>query len=61
LKEHNDGRVNATKYIAPLELKVFIKCDNIENARKAEYRLKKYKSKKIVEKVLRSNTFPWEY
>lgn len=61
LTEHNQGLVKATKYITPLQLKVFIKCSDITIAKKAEYRLKKYKNRKILEKVIESSCFPWEY
>jgi putative endonuclease len=61
LEEHNSGRVKATMFLLPLELKAHIVCSTIIDARKAEYRLKKYKSKKILEKVINDLTFPWEF
>lgn len=59
--EHNSGFVTATQSIRPLELKVFIECPTLANSRICEYRLKEYKSSKIVEKVINSKIFPWEY
>ena len=61
LSEHGRGLVNATKALRPLALQLFIPCSSITDARQAEYRLKKYKSKKIVVKVLASGIFPWQY
>ncbi len=59
--EHNMGLVRATSFIRPLVLKRFIECKDISEARKAEYRLKRYKSRDIVEKVIESGILPWEY
>jgi len=61
LAEHNQGRVRATKFISPLKLKVFIPCTSVEEARSSEYRLKKYKSKAIIEKVVSDGIFPWNH
>ena len=44
--EHCRGHVTATKYLLPLERKFFQEYESIELARKIEYRLKKFKSKK---------------
>ena len=60
--EHNNGLVTATKNIRPpLELIKLIPCSNITEARKSEYRLKKYKRRDIIEKVIKDGLFPWEY
>ena len=61
LDEHNLRLVFATKFIKPLGLKVFIDCDDLRSARISEYRLKKYKNKKILDKVIISGIFPWKY
>jgi len=61
LKQHNDGLVLSTKNIRPLELKIIISCDNIREARVNEHKLKDYKSRKIIEKVIVSGIFPWNY
>lgn len=61
LLEHDRGLVSATKGLRPLALQRFILCPSITDARQAEYRLKKYKSRKIVERVLASGIFPWQY
>ena len=51
-EEHCRGHVAATKYLLPLELKFFQEYESIELARKIEYRLKKFKSKKIIERII---------
>ncbi len=61
LKEHNAGEVKATRFITPLKLKVFLPCSTLKEARQAEYRLKKYKRKNILELVIQEKIFPWEY
>ena len=61
LNEHNEGLVAATRFIRPLELRQFFILPTLEEARKAEYRLKQYKNKRIIEKVIESGIFPWEY
>ena len=60
-EQHNKGSVVSTKNIRPLELKVIIPCATIKEARIFEHRLKDYKSRKIIEKVIISKTFPWNY
>lgn len=61
LKTHNSGWVKATVNMKPLELRVFIPCQNITEAKQAEYRLKKYKRRDILEKVTKDGLFPWQY
>ncbi len=61
LKEHNSGKVKATRHLAPWELRVFIKCENPTEARMAEYKLKKYKRRDILERVIENKTFPWNH
>lgn len=52
-KEHCDGRVIATKYLLPVELEFYKKYQTIKEARKIEYKLKKFKSRKIIERIIR--------
>jgi putative endonuclease len=52
LEQHNKGLVISTKNIKLLELRAILPC---------EHRLKDYKSKKIIEKVIISKIFPWNY
>ncbi len=59
--QHNKGLVKATKNISPLELKCFILCGDLTEAKKSEYRLKSYKRKDILEKVIIDKTFPWNH
>ncbi len=61
LKEHNTGKVKSTCFIRPLKLKVFLPCSTLEEARQAEYHLKKYKRKDIIKSVIQRKMFPWEY
>ena len=51
-EEHCRGHVAATKYLLPLELKFFQVYESLELARRIEYRLKKLKSRKIIEKIV---------
>ncbi len=51
-KEHNNSRVCATRNLRPLELVFFQTYPSISEARKIEYRLKKLKSRKIVERII---------
>jgi|WetSurMetagenome_2_1015567.scaffolds.fasta_scaffold20618_3 putative endonuclease len=50
--EHQNGFVKSTKNIRPLELKFYKKYDSITYARKIEYKLKKMKSKNLIEKII---------
>ncbi|TSD04230.1 MAG: GIY-YIG protein [Parcubacteria group bacterium Greene0714_36] len=61
INEHGRGIVYATRALRPLILKRFIPCSSLTDTRQSEYRLKRYKSRKILEKVLESGVFPWEY
>lgn len=60
LEEHSRGMVKATRFITPLELKAFISCNTLTEARKAEYRLKQYKRRDILKKVVFDKKFPWK-
>ncbi len=61
VKEHNLGRVTSTKLMIPWELKAFIQCESVSKSRANEFRLKKYKRRDILEKVIIDGVFPWEY
>ena len=61
IKEHNLGKVVSTKNIRPWKIKIFIECDTLTEARSSEYRLKKYKRKDILEKVIKDKIFPWNH
>jgi len=61
LNQHNSGLVKATKFLKPLILKVFIRCENLTEAKSCEYRLKQYKRRDIVEKIIADKTFPWKH
>ncbi len=60
-EQHNKGLVVSTKNIRPFELCAILRCDTLQEARIFEHRLKDYKSRKIIEKVIVSKIFPWKY
>ncbi|MDP1760319.1 MAG: GIY-YIG nuclease family protein [Candidatus Woesebacteria bacterium] len=60
-EQHNKGLAVSTKNILPFELKAILSCATIDEARICEHRLKNYKSRKIIEKVIVSKIFPWNY
>jgi len=49
---HKNGFVKSTRNLRPLELKFFKKYDDIKTARQIEYKLKKMKSKNIIDKII---------
>lgn len=53
LFEHENGLVKYTKNILPVKLVFFQKYNDITQARKLEYQLKKKKSKTIIEKIIK--------
>lgn len=59
--DHNFGKVASTRNLRPWIIKVFIVCKDLTEARSNEYRLKKYKRKDILNKVILDKTFPWNY
>ena len=61
INEHNIGKVVSTRNTRPWVLKVFIKCDNLREAKSNEYRLKKYKRRDILKEVIKDRIFPWNY
>lgn len=61
LSEHNKGSVSSTKSTRPWVIKKFIKCGSLTEARKSEYKLKSYKSRVVLEKVIESGILPWNF
>ena len=61
LKEHNAGKVPSTGNLRPLFIKAFIKCESLTGARTSEYRLKQYKRRDVIEKVINDSIFPWDH
>lgn len=51
--EHNAGLVKATKYLVPWKLAFSKRYDTIREARQVEYKLKKFKSRKIIERIIK--------
>lgn len=58
---HNLGRVKSTRNLRPWKLIRFLPCENEAVARGNELRLKKYKRKDILEKVIKDGMFPWDH
>ncbi|OGS22946.1 MAG: hypothetical protein A2252_07665 [Elusimicrobia bacterium RIFOXYA2_FULL_39_19] len=52
IREHNNGEVHSTKYIRPLKIEFYQEFENIETAKKVELRLKRYKNKSIIERII---------
>ena len=52
MHEHSSGQSKSTKNTRPWELVYLKKFDNIQQARREEYRLKKQKSRVIIEKLI---------
>jgi putative endonuclease len=52
LIRHRRGFVKATKYLLPIELKFSKKYFDIKQARRTEYKLKKFKSRRIIERII---------
>ncbi|MFA6305794.1 MAG: GIY-YIG nuclease family protein [Candidatus Gracilibacteria bacterium] len=50
--EHNNGEEKATKGLVPLSLVYSEKYDTLLGARRREHQIKKYKSRKIIEKII---------
>ena len=61
LKDHNQGKVKATMHLRPWVVKGFVPCETMTLEKQSELRLKSYKSRKIVEKVIADLIFPWDY
>ena len=53
LDYHNQGRVKATKNKGPWILKFFQIFPTIKEARKIEYRLKRFKRRDIIERIIK--------
>lgn len=55
LQEHNSGKTKSLQYLLPIELKFTYTCQTISEARKLELRLKKLKSRKILDTIVKNN------
>lgn len=53
LKQHNAGRVTYTRNLRPWKLVFFQEYESIKLAKTIERRLKNYKSRKIIEKIVK--------
>ncbi|MBI5379983.1 MAG: GIY-YIG nuclease family protein [Nitrospirae bacterium] len=52
LNEHHAGHVKATRLLRPLELVFHQSFDNARKARQIEYRLKQFKSKSVIDRII---------
>jgi len=53
--EHSLGKTKSLKYILPIKLVFSQKFDDIKTARKIELKLKKFKSRKIIEQIIKDH------
>jgi putative endonuclease len=53
IKQHQRGGVAATKYILPIRLEFYQEYDNIELAGRVERKLKSFKRRDFIEKVVK--------
>ena len=53
LHQHETGSVKSTRYLRPIKLEFFQEYDNINLARKIEQKLKKFKRKDFIEKIIK--------
>ncbi len=53
LAEHNSGQTTALKYLRPLEILFIQECSDRIEARRLELRLKKFKSRTVIEKIIK--------
>lgn len=52
MKRHSDGEVSSTKYNLPFELKYTEEYNNRSEAQSREYQIKKWKSRKAIERLM---------
>ena len=52
MKEHNSGKSTYTKLTKPFKLVFWQHFNSLQDARKAEYRLKKFKNRSIIERII---------
>lgn len=53
--EHNSGKTKSLRYHLPVKIVFTCYCSDIKEARRLELRLKKLKSRKIIEKIILNN------
>lgn len=54
LEDHNSSKVTATRYLIPWALKFFQQTTTLKEAKQLEFKLKKLKSKIIIEKIIKN-------
>ncbi len=53
LHQHKLGNVKATQYLRPVKIEFFQEYDSIDLARKIGHRLKRFKRKDFIEKIIK--------
>lgn len=53
IAEHNAGKTKSLQYLRPLQLVFHQEYQTLEQARRIEYKLKKLKSKVIIERIIK--------
>jgi len=53
LNEHNSGRNKSTRSGIPWEIKFYFRCGAVRTARQIEHKIKKKKSRKILEQIIK--------
>lgn len=52
LKQHKRGKTSGIKYCKPKKLALKQNCGSISQAKKLEYRLKRFKNRRIIQKII---------
>ncbi len=53
MAQHKLGRVKATRNILPVEVKSFIECNTLVEARRLEFKIKRMKSRRYLEGLMK--------
>jgi putative endonuclease len=54
LEEHNRGKTPSTRYLVPWKAVFSQECDTLAEARKTERKLKSFKSRIIIDRIVRT-------
>jgi len=52
IEEHNRGQTKSTRFSKPYKLVFTQQFDSINQAKKIEYKLKRFKNRKIIDKII---------
>jgi putative endonuclease len=59
-EQHNKGFVKSTKNLIPLKLEFYQRFNDAKAARQMEFKLKKFKSRKIIEEIIKDQIIKTE-